>query len=135
MKCSMDSIRLSIWQVILLYRLLVIYLYRKDKTVANEVKPSVILEINGLRILITRSSPDLEGFNDGLGVHIIDFKNATVEEVESNCGIYDVCILLNHVGALADDEQANELDGVDIILSAHDHKLYQSKSNKRDRDE
>lgn len=99
-------------------------LYRKDKTVANGVKPSVILEKNGLRILITGSSPDLGGFNDGLGVHITDYKNAIVEEIERNRGNYDVCILLNHVGTLADDELANELDGVDIILSAHDHKLY-----------
>ena len=91
---------------------------------ANGVKPSVTLEINGLRILITGSSPDLEGFNDGLGVHITDFKNAIVEEVERNRGNYDICILLNHVGILEDDELGNELDGVDIILSAHDHKLY-----------
>ncbi|MHA7136964.1 bifunctional metallophosphatase/5'-nucleotidase [Rossellomorea arthrocnemi] len=99
-------------------------LLRKDKVAVNGVNTSVILEKNGLRVFITGASPDLQGFNDGLGVHITDYKKAIKQEVARNQGKYDVCILLNHVGTLADDELANEIDGVDIILSAHDHKLY-----------
>ncbi|MBN8192765.1 bifunctional metallophosphatase/5'-nucleotidase [Bacillus sp. NTK074B] len=99
-------------------------LYRKDKAEVNGVKSSVILEKKGIRILITGSSPDLQGFNDGLGVHITDYKDAIREELERNRGAYDLCILLNHVGTEADEELANELDEVDIILSAHDHRLF-----------
>ncbi|MCA0149288.1 5'-nucleotidase C-terminal domain-containing protein [Rossellomorea vietnamensis] len=99
-------------------------LYRKDKAPIRGVKSSVILEKNGLRIFITGASPDLQGFNDGLGVHITDYKNAIKEELVRHRGTYDVCILLNHVGTEADEELANELDDVDIILSAHDHQLY-----------
>ncbi|UXH46041.1 5'-nucleotidase C-terminal domain-containing protein [Rossellomorea vietnamensis] len=104
-------------------------LYRKDKAPISGVKSSVIMEKNGLRIFITGASPDLQGFNDGLGVHISDYKNAIKEELVRHRGTYDVCILLNHVGTEADEELANELDEVDIILSAHDHQLYaQAKS-------
>ncbi|MGG4167576.1 5'-nucleotidase C-terminal domain-containing protein [Rossellomorea vietnamensis] len=104
-------------------------LYRKDKAPIRGVKSSVILEKNGLRIFITGASPDLQGFNDGLGVHITDYKNAIKEELVRHRGTYDVCILLNHVGTEADEELANELNEVDIILSAHDHQLYeQAKS-------
>ena len=99
-------------------------LLRKDETVINGVNPSIILEKNGLRIFITGASPDLQGFNDGLGVHITNYKKAIKEELDRQRGNFDVCILLNHVGTIADDELVNELDGVDIILSAHDHRLY-----------
>ncbi|PFA63267.1 bifunctional metallophosphatase/5'-nucleotidase [Bacillus sp. AFS015802] len=99
-------------------------LYRKDKAVIRGVRSSVILEKNGLRIFITGASPDLQGFNDGLGVHITDYKKAIREELERHRGTYDVSILLNHVGTAADEELAHELEGVDIILSAHDHQLY-----------
>jgi 5'-nucleotidase len=99
-------------------------LYRKDKELISGVKTSVILEKSGLRIFITGASPDLQGFNDGLGVHITDYKNAIRKELERHRGTYDVCILLNHVGTVSDGELANELDEVDIILSAHDHRLF-----------
>jgi 5'-nucleotidase len=99
-------------------------LFRKDKAVIKGVKSSVILEKNGLRIFITGASPDLQGFNEGLGVHITDYKKAIREELDRHRGSFDVCILLNHVGTAADEELANELDGVDIIISAHDHQLY-----------
>ncbi len=99
-------------------------LLSKDKTEIKGVNPSVILEKNGIRIFITGASPDLQGFNAGLGVHISDYKKAIEVEMERHRGQYDVCILLNHVGTFADDELVNELEGVDIILSAHDHELY-----------
>ncbi|OIU68784.1 bifunctional metallophosphatase/5'-nucleotidase [Rossellomorea aquimaris] len=90
----------------------------------NGVVSSTILEKNGLRILITGSSPDMEVFSDGLGVHMTDYKHAIKNEVARHDGDYDLCILLNHLGTFADDELVEELEGVDVILSAHDHKLY-----------
>ncbi|WP_240628435.1 5'-nucleotidase C-terminal domain-containing protein [Bacillus salacetis] len=32
--------------------------------------------------------------------------------------------MLNHVGTFADDALAEEIDGIDIIISSHDHQLY-----------
>lgn len=99
-------------------------LFKKDKSKINGVLSSAIIEKNGLRILITGASPNLDEFNDGLGVHISSFKEAITEEIEKNQGNYDMCILLNHVGTFVDDVLVEELSGVDVIISAHDHKLY-----------
>ncbi|MCF6138274.1 bifunctional metallophosphatase/5'-nucleotidase [Pseudalkalibacillus berkeleyi] len=99
-------------------------LLRKDKTHIKGVVPSTLINKNGLRILITGSSPDLEEFNDGLGVHILSYKEAISEEIRKYYGHYDVCILLSHLGTVVDEELANEFDEVDIIISSHDHKLF-----------
>lgn len=99
-------------------------LVKKDLSPIKGVFPSVILHKNNLRILITGSSPDMGVFNEGLGVHMHSYKEAIVNEIERNKGKYDLCILLNHVGTFADDELAKEIPELDVILSAHDHKLY-----------
>ena len=74
-------------------------LVKKDLTAIKGVFPSVIIHKNNLRILITGSSPDMGVFNDGLGVHMHSYKDAIVNEIQRNNGKYDLCILLNHVGA------------------------------------
>ncbi|WP_456273548.1 bifunctional metallophosphatase/5'-nucleotidase [Bacillus sp. AK031] len=99
-------------------------LRRKDHTAVQGVVSSTIIEKNGLRIFITGSSPNLGDFNDGLGVHIRSYKEALIDEIKENQGQYDVCLVLNHVGTLADDDLAEEVDGIDIIISSHDHQLY-----------
>lgn len=99
-------------------------LYRKDHTVIHGVMPSVILHKNSLRILITGSSPDMGGFNEGLGVHITSYRDAIADEIKQNKGNYDLCILLSHVGTFADEELAREVPEIDIIISAHDHQLF-----------
>jgi 5'-nucleotidase len=99
-------------------------LLRKDKTKVNGVVSSAIIIKKGLRILITGSSPDLSDFNDGLGVHIQSYKKAISEELKRNQGKYDLCIVLNHIGTVADTELAEEMSGIDIIISSHDHQLY-----------
>lgn len=99
-------------------------LLKRDNSKVKGVFPSIILHKNGLRILITGSSPDLGVFNEGLGVHILSYKEAIMEEIKRNKGNYDVCILLSHIGTKADQELAMEIPEIDIILSAHDHQLY-----------
>ncbi|WP_409251773.1 bifunctional metallophosphatase/5'-nucleotidase [Bacillus sp. SCS-153A] len=99
-------------------------LLKKGKTPIEGVVSSAIIERNGLRIFITGSSPDLGDFNDGLGVHISSFKKALIEEMHRHKGKYDLCIVLNHVGTFADKDLAEEVEGIDIIISAHDHQLY-----------
>ena len=99
-------------------------LLKRDKMQVNGVVPSTIVVKNGLRILITGSSPDLGVFNDGLGVHILSYKEAISNEIKRNHGKYDICILLSHIGTVADEELSMEIPEIDIILSAHDHQLY-----------
>src|SRR5690606_36668763 len=89
----------------------------------NVVK-SKILHKNGLRILITGSSPDLGVFNDGLGIQVRDYQKAIEAEIEKNKGQYDICVLLSHIGTFADEPLAAAISEIDVIISAHDHKLY-----------
>ncbi|MFJ7825698.1 bifunctional metallophosphatase/5'-nucleotidase [Psychrobacillus sp. NPDC096623] len=99
-------------------------LFKKDCSNINGVKASVILEKSGLRILITGSSPDMGVFNEGLGIHMTDYSSAIKEEIQKNKDKYDVCILLSHVGTFVDQPLAEEIKEIDIIISAHDHKLF-----------
>ncbi|MDM5317146.1 5'-nucleotidase C-terminal domain-containing protein [Fictibacillus sp. b24] len=99
-------------------------LFRRDTTKIQGVHQSVILHKNGLRILITGASPDLGAFNEGLGVHNENYIIAIANEMEKNRGNYDLCILLNHVGTVADLDLAKEIDGIDVIVSSHDHQLF-----------
>lgn len=100
-------------------------LYKKDRSHISGVKSSVILEKNGLRILLTGSSPDMGVFNEGLGIYMTDYTNAIKDEIANNEGNYDICILLSHVGTFADELLAKEVKEIDIIVSAHDHKLFE----------
>ncbi|TQR20373.1 bifunctional metallophosphatase/5'-nucleotidase [Psychrobacillus vulpis] len=99
-------------------------LFKKDNSTINGVFPSAILEKNGLRILITGSSPNMGEFNDGLGIYMTDYKEGILNEIKRNEGKYDICILLSHVGTFADEPLAMEIPELDIIISAHDHKLF-----------
>ncbi|WP_137789327.1 5'-nucleotidase C-terminal domain-containing protein [Bacillus sp. E(2018)] len=99
-------------------------LFKKDKTTIPGVQSSVILNKNGLRIFVTGASPDLGAFNEGLGFSGENYIIAIAEELERNRGKYDLCILLNHVGTIADTELAKEISGIDVIVSSHDHVLY-----------
>ncbi|WP_335872435.1 bifunctional metallophosphatase/5'-nucleotidase [Bacillus sp. 2205SS5-2] len=99
-------------------------LLKKDLTSFQSVFKSIVTVKNNLRIMITGSSPDLGGFNDGLGIHISNYKTALIEELNKKRGLYDICILLSHIGTVADEELAKEVPEIDVILSAHDHQLY-----------
>ncbi|MED1865970.1 5'-nucleotidase C-terminal domain-containing protein [Fictibacillus nanhaiensis] len=99
-------------------------LFKKQRTTIPGVHSSVILNKNGLRIFVTGASPDLGAFNEGLGFHGENYIIAIADEMERNRGKYDLCILLNHVGTVADIELAKEISGIDVIVSSHDHVLY-----------
>ncbi|MGR3763246.1 bifunctional metallophosphatase/5'-nucleotidase [Rossellomorea sp. NS-SX7] len=99
-------------------------LLKRDRTKINGVCSSIIIEKKGIRILITGASPDMQDFSDGLGVHMTDYKEAIEKEIVSHEGKFDICILLNHLGTFVDEILVEELEDVDIILSAHDHIVY-----------
>lgn len=99
-------------------------LLKKDGSVIQGVMKSAILHKNGLRILVTGSSPDLDVFNDGLGISLLDYTAMTQQEIRRHAGEYDLCILLSHVGTSADNALAQAIPEIDVVISAHDHKLY-----------
>lgn len=99
-------------------------LLKKEGPAIQGVHKSIIVEKNGLRILITGSSPDLGEFNDGLGIKISAYGESIKEEIERHKGQYDLCLLLSHIGTFADEPLALEMPEIDLIVSAHDHKLF-----------
>ena len=86
---------------------------------------SKIIIKNDLRILITGASPDLQEFNELMGFQILGYVETIRAEIKKQHGNYDICIVLNHVGTQADIELAEAIDEIDLILSAHDHVLYE----------
>ncbi|SDL92229.1 bifunctional metallophosphatase/5'-nucleotidase [Sediminibacillus halophilus] len=99
-------------------------LLKKDLAPIEGVVSSTIIEKDGLRILITGSSPNLDEFNDGLGIHVSDYKTALQTELERKRGLFDLCVVLSHIGTAADQKLAEEIEGIDVLISAHDHQLY-----------
>lgn len=94
-----------------------------DQTKINGVKPSILLEKSGVRFLIIGTSPRLTPFYPLLGLGLYDYKKAIIKEIRSNNGKYDVCVLLSHLGLSEDMDIAETLDGIDIIIDGHTHKL------------
>ncbi|MFP3321638.1 5'-nucleotidase C-terminal domain-containing protein [Planococcus sp. SIMBA_160] len=99
-------------------------LLKKDGYPIQGLAKSVILHKNGLRILVTGSSPDMGVFNDGLGIGVLDYVAMTQQEITDHAGSYDICVLLSHVGTVADEKLARLIPEIDIVISAHDHQLY-----------
>jgi len=87
------------------------------------VKKSFILNRNGLRILIIGASPDLGVFNEIGGLAIKDYIEVIKEEIASNSGKYDLCIVLSHLGMDKDKNIAEQIDGIHVIIGGHFHIL------------
>ncbi len=92
-------------------------------TTIEGLKNSILLNKNGLRILIIGASPDLGPFNELIGFTLIDDIEAITHEIEVNKGNYDVCILLSHLGMDKDKEMAEKVEGIDVIIGGHSHIL------------
>lgn len=87
------------------------------------VKKSIILNKNGLRILIIGGSPDLGPFNELSGINVKEYLEAIKGEIEANKGKYDLCIVLSHFGMDKDKKIAEEIEGIDVIIGGHFHIL------------
>lgn len=100
-------------------------LSKKDGSTINGINRSLIVEKAGLKILLMGISPDLGPFNPLLGVQLRDYKQAVREELNKNKGKYDLVILIDHIGTEKDFDIAREIPEINIIISSHDHKLFQ----------
>ncbi|MFA6941804.1 MAG: 5'-nucleotidase C-terminal domain-containing protein [Clostridiaceae bacterium] len=100
-------------------------LTKEDGSRISGVNSSIIVEKAGLKILLIGLSPDLGPFNSLLEFHLKDYNEAIKEELNKNIGKYDLVILVDHIGTERDFSIAQEIPGIDIIISSHDHKLFQ----------
>lgn len=97
----------------------------KDDQPLNNVKNSIIIKRNNIRFLIIGLSPKQGVFADMLNFKIYDYQETIKKELDSNQGLYDVAILLSHIGTKKDKKICEEITGIDIIISAHDHKTFE----------
>lgn len=96
---------------------------RLDFAPIGNVKKSIILNKNGLRILVIGASPDLGPFNELMGFALEDYLEAIEREIKVNESNYDLCIFLSHLGMDKDKEIAEKINGIDIIIGGHFHIL------------
>ncbi|MBP1754685.1 MAG: bifunctional metallophosphatase/5-nucleotidase [Firmicutes bacterium] len=94
-----------------------------DHSEISEVNKSIIINKNGLRILIIGASPSIGPFNDLLGFMLVDYLEAVQNEINKSQNQYDVCILVSHLGMDKDREIAEKICGIDIIIGGHFHIL------------
>lgn len=107
-------------------------LYESDIHVVEGVKKSVIINKNGLRILLIGVSPNLGVFTGLLGFTMIDEIEGIRKEIASNLGSYDLCIVLSHLGMDMDRMIAERIDGIHIIIGGHFHILMEKPEIVKD---
>lgn len=98
-------------------------LFDLDLKDISGVKKSFILNKNGLRILMIGASPDIGPFNELGGYKLKNHIEVIKEEIDINYGMYDLCIILSHLGMKKDKEIAEKVDKVDVIIGGHFHIL------------
>ncbi|MGL5753874.1 MAG: bifunctional metallophosphatase/5'-nucleotidase [Paraclostridium sp.] len=98
-------------------------LVHKNHRSIRGVKRSIIINKSRVRFLIIGTSPDYGDFFNLFDMDPLDYKEEILKEISENKGKYDVCILLSHLGLIEDEDIANTIDEVDIIISGHTHKL------------
>ncbi len=91
----------------------------------GQVKPSILLQRNGLRLLLIGCSPywingPLEFMNHA-GVHTAVPFDSIQDEISTHAGMYDLCILLSHAGLYRDRQIAEQVKGIDVIIGGHTH--------------
>jgi len=94
----------------------------KNNQKLENVRPFIILEKQNTRFLIIGTSPKVLVFKELMGFSFLDY-NTEIQKIISD-NEHDVCILVNHIGTKNDEIIANTLEGIDIIISSHDHQLY-----------
>lgn len=98
-------------------------LYRNDCSSFNGIKKSIIIERGGLHILIIGTCPRLPKSFDFYDMKTVDETVVIKEEMQHYSGMYDLCILLSHLGLREDMELPKKVDGIDVIIGGHSHVL------------
>jgi 5'-nucleotidase len=103
--------------------------YKDGRSLAN-VRSHLILEKNGIRVLIIGVSPYWDpapgsnAFLDMIGLCSLDTKGIIPNILEQEKGSYDIAVLLSHAGDDHDCRLCTEVRGLDVIIAAHLHRVY-----------
>jgi 2',3'-cyclic-nucleotide 2'-phosphodiesterase (5'-nucleotidase family) len=92
------------------------------------LKRSIIIEKEGLRILIIGTTPPYNEFFILDNMYATDPLEEINKEIDGNEGMYDICILLNHQGINEDLNISKRVHGVNIIIGGHSHTLMEDAS-------
>lgn len=103
----------------------------KDTLGKYGAMPYVILHVNGLNVGVFGLS-GIESIEDSptSGMNWIDYKEAAKTIVDELQGQVDVIVCLSHSGTEGDGENgedfelADEVPGIDVIISGHSHSAY-----------
>ncbi|MCM1991146.1 bifunctional metallophosphatase/5'-nucleotidase [Oceanirhabdus seepicola] len=95
----------------------------KGKGYIEGIKKSVLINKSGLNVLVTGISPNLGEFLELDGMEIKDYHEAIREEISRYKGQYDICILISHYGMTADEDIAETIPEIDVIIGGHFHIL------------
>lgn len=99
-------------------------IYEDGRKIAG-IKPYILSEKNGIRLLIIGVSP-YGGYSDFLSLLGLDCKNpiSTITHIiEKERKNFDLCVLLSHAGIECDRELAKKVAGIDVIIGGHSHTL------------
>ena len=102
-------------------------LFRLNKEHISGVLPFIILERNGLRVLIIGispywgESPESTAFTDMCGMKLLEPTPLVQDILVQEKGSYDISILLSHGGIKKDREIAEAVNGLDCIIGGHSH--------------
>jgi 2',3'-cyclic-nucleotide 2'-phosphodiesterase (5'-nucleotidase family) len=106
-------------------------LVKLDGSPIPNLKPSILIERKGIRFLIIGVSPYFgygkeDVFNTFFAMGGIRSQNPypiIQAQLEQQKGLYDISILLSHLGHQYDIETAQKVEGIDIIVGGHSHTL------------
>lgn len=95
----------------------------KRKTIPNWAIPYDIYEWDGVKIAILGVTVAFSSFYEQLGWEVTDPFPVLQQYTQQLRTEVDIILVLSHLGYHADVRMAKEIDGIDLILGAHTHRL------------
>lgn len=106
------------------FPILLANLLNEDGTQPSWSIPSSIKVMEGgLRIGLFGVTAPLSHFYEKLGWTVVDLTTCIKKEIEKLQPQVDTIILLSHLGLFKDEQIAEEIDGIDVIIGAHTHHV------------
>ncbi len=108
----------------------------QDPELRSAIKPSVLLNISGIKVgLFGLITPDLDRLTSpGKGISVkADIEAIAVEQVKSlRSQGADLIIAISHMGTALDEDLARNVSGIDLIVGGHDHTYINTSVNGPD---
>lgn len=95
----------------------------KDFTKIKGVESHKIIHKNGVRFLIIGATPCHREFYRLFGLDCLEYKDEIEKILMNNKDMYDVSILVSHLGDTRDEELAQNIHGLNFIIGGHFHTL------------